>query len=66
MKKAMDALSAQLLVIQGNGDHVAAGQLIAQMGVITPDLKHDLKRLSAADIPVDVVFEQGIRVLGLQ
>ena len=66
MRKAMDALSAQLLVIQGNGDHAGAGQLISQMGVITPDLRRDLNRLSAADIPVDVVFEQGVQVLGLQ
>jgi hypothetical protein len=65
MRKAMDALSTQLLVIQGNGDHVAAGRLIAQMGVATPDLRRDLNRLSAAGIPVDVVFEQGVRVLGL-
>jgi len=66
MKIAIDALSAQLLVIQGNGDHEAAGQLISQMGVVTPDLKRDLNRLSAADIPVDLVFDQGPRVLGLQ
>jgi hypothetical protein len=66
MKKAIDALSAQLLVIQGNGDYVGAGQLISQMGLVTPDLRRDLDRLSAADIPVDVVFDQGVRVLGLE
>ncbi|MGI9265504.1 MAG: dipeptidyl-peptidase 3 family protein [Gammaproteobacteria bacterium] len=66
MRVAMDTLSAQLLVIQGNGDHAAAGSLLSQMGIVTPELKRDLDRLSSAEIPVDVVFDQGTRVLGLE
>ena len=66
MKIAMDSLSTQLLVIQGNGDHAAAGRLLSQMGMVTPDLKRDLDRLASAEIPVDVVFVQGAQVLGLE
>jgi hypothetical protein len=66
MKIAMDSLSTQLLVIQGNGDHAAAGRLLSQMGMVTPDLKRDLDRLASAEIPVDVVFVQGADVLGLE
>jgi len=35
------------------------------MARIRPNLKKDLDRLSEAGIPVDIVFEQGIDVLGL-
>jgi hypothetical protein len=35
------------------------------MGTIPPDLQADLDRLEAAEIPVDVVFEQGVEALGL-
>jgi hypothetical protein len=37
-----------------------------EMGVIGPQLQSDLDRLSAAGIPVDIVFEQGVNVLGLR
>ena len=35
-------------------------------GVIGPQLRADLERLSAREIPVDVYFEQGKAVLGLE
>jgi len=66
MRVAMDSLSTQLLVIQGNGDHAAAGRLLSQMGMVTADLKRDLDRLASAEIPVDVVFVQGAALLGLE
>jgi hypothetical protein len=66
MREAMNALSAQILLLQGNGDYAGAGRLLSDMGVVTADLRRDLRRLASADIPVDVVFEQGIEVLGLE
>jgi hypothetical protein len=65
MQDAVDALSEKILTIQGDGDYEAAGKLLNEMGVITSDLQRDLDRLSAANIPVDIVFEQGSSVLGL-
>ena len=65
MQSAMNALSERLLTIQGDGDYAAAKQMTDSMGVISPQLAADLKRLETAKIPVDVSFEQGLDVLGL-
>ena len=66
MQAAMNALSEKLLTIQGDGDYAAAKEMTDTMGVISPELAADLKRLDAARIPIDVTFEQGLDVLGLQ
>jgi hypothetical protein len=66
MKKAMTALSDELLKIQGDGDYEAAAKLIKENGYIRPELQSDLDRISAAGIPKDIVFEQGKAVLGLK
>ncbi|WEN15940.1 Zn-dependent hydrolase [Rhodanobacter sp. AS-Z3] len=66
MTAAMNALSAKLLTIQGDGDYAAAKQLTDQMGNVDAQLAGDLKRLDQAHIPVDVRFEQGLDVLGLK
>ncbi|WP_243042132.1 dipeptidyl-peptidase 3 family protein [Dyella sedimenti] len=65
MTAAMNALSAKLLTIQGDGDYAAAKRLTDSMGNVSPTLAGDLKRLDQASIPVDVTFEQGLDVLGL-
>jgi len=65
MAAAVEALSHDLLVLQGDGDHAGAGRMIDELGLIGPALQLDLDRLSKAGIPVDVVFEQGVDVLGL-
>ncbi|QRP64304.1 Zn-dependent hydrolase [Rhodanobacter sp. FDAARGOS 1247] len=66
MTAAMNALSAKLLTIQGDGDYEAAKQLTEQMGNVDAGLAGDLKRLDQAHIPVDIRFEQGLDVLGLK
>lgn len=65
MGAAVEALSRKILTIQGDGDYAAAGELLAEMGVIGDALQADLDRLAEAGIPVDIVFEQGVEVLGL-
>ena len=65
MTAAMNALSAKLLTIQGDGDYEAAKQLTDGMGNVDAELAGDLKKLEGAKIPVDIVFEQGLDVLGL-
>jgi hypothetical protein len=37
-----------------------------QSAQIGPALRSDLDRLAGAGIPVDIVFEQGLAVLGLR
>jgi len=66
MPAAVDALSAKILQLQGDGDYVAAKALNAELGVIEPELASDLQRLQGASIPIDIVFRQGLDVLGLQ
>lgn len=66
MTAAMNALSAKLLTIQGDGDYEAAKQLTDRMGAVDAQLAGDLKRLDQAHIPVDIRFEQGLDVLGLK
>lgn len=65
MQEAVAALTQKILKLQGDGDYEAAKQFTETMGVIKPDLQADLDKLSAQNIPVDIVFEQGTDVLGL-
>ncbi|QEC50996.1 peptidase M49-like protein [Anseongella ginsenosidimutans] len=65
MKMAADSLSRLILTLQGNGDYAGVAKLVEEKGRITPQLQSDLDRLGEAGIPVDVVFEQGVEVLGL-
>ena len=60
MQEAVNALSAKILILQGDGDYAGASLFVDQMGKIGAELQADLDRLEAADIPVDVVFEQGL------
>jgi hypothetical protein len=66
MKTAMDALSAKILMLQGDGDYDGVSKLVNDMAVIKPELQADLNRLQAKGIPVDIIFEQGASVLGLK
>lgn len=65
MQVAMISLSNLILTIQGDGDYARATELVNSMGKIGTELQADLDRLTAANIPVDVYFEQGREVLGL-
>jgi len=65
MRKAVDELSATLLKLQGDGDYAGVQRLVAELGVIRPQLAEDLARLKRSNIPVDVTFTQGKSVLGL-
>ena len=63
--QAMDELSQMILTLQGDGDYGGVAALVADKAQIRETLQADLDRLAAAGIPVDVVFEQGVEVLGL-
>ena len=65
MQEAVDSLSGLILTIQGNGDYEGAGKLIEEYGKIGENLQKALDRLKQKNIPVDIVFEQGTKVLGL-
>ena len=64
-EKAMDELSNKILTLQGDGDYEGVAALVADKASIVEPLSTDLKRLTEAGIPVDIVFEQGLSELGL-
>jgi hypothetical protein len=66
MKNAVISLSNLILVVQGEGDYERAFQIANQYGVMDEELKAALKKVEKKDIPVDIVFEQGLSVLGLK
>ena len=65
MQEAMATLSELLLTLQGDGDYEGARTLTNEKGIIGPELRADLDRLTSANIPVDIVFRQGISEAGL-
>lgn len=65
MDEAIRLLSYLILTLQGNGDYDGVVKLVEEKGIISAELQRDLDKLSRSNIPVDVVFEQGIEVLGL-
>jgi hypothetical protein len=65
-RTAINELSRLILTLQGNGDKKGVEALQKEKGIIKPDLQADLKGLQEKGIPVDIVFEQGVEVLGLK
>ena len=65
MQAAMNSLSALILQLQGDGDYEGVKKLMEEKGRIHAALATDLNRVADAGIPVDIVFEQGVEVLGL-
>ena len=63
MAQAVKALSEKILRFQGDGDYEGAERFIAEMGGVPAQLQVDLGRISGKGIPIDLVFEQGLKVL---
>ena len=63
---AMNDLSKMILTLQGNGDRAAVEKARKENAVISPQLQSDLDRLGKKGIPVDIVFEQGVDILGVK
>jgi len=66
MQSAMEMLSQVILTYQGDGDYNGVVKFFENYGSIREQLQKDLNRLSEASIPIDVVFEQGLEVLGME
>ncbi|MGA8853855.1 MAG: hypothetical protein WB492_06730 [Christiangramia sp.] len=64
-KEAIDSLSNDILVLQGEGDYEGTGKLLNETGQIDSGLQASLDKLSEKNIPVDIIFDQGTEVLGL-
>ncbi len=66
MKQAANDLSEEILRLQGDGDYEAVDAFVGQYLVMGDQLQADLDRLAELGIPRDIVFEQGLSVLGLE
>ncbi len=65
MKEAMNSLTEKILVIQGDGNYEEAKKWVEEKGKIGDELQKDLDKVNEAGIPVDIVFEQGLKTIGL-
>ena len=63
MAQANNALASLTLKLQGDGDYEGTKAFLDKYGIVSAELQADLDRLK--EIPTDIVFEQGTKVLGL-
>ncbi|MEA3446622.1 MAG: Zn-dependent hydrolase [Bacteroidota bacterium] len=66
MQEAMNSLSELILSLQGDGNYEGVKKLMDEKAVIGPQLQKDLDKLKKSKIPVDVIFDQGVNVVGLK
>jgi hypothetical protein len=66
MRVAVDSLASRILRFQGDGDYAGVKAFMGERTKLSPTLQKDLARLGSKRIPVDLVFEQGADVLGLE
>jgi len=66
MDDATQSLSRKILTLQGDGDYEGVSAFIEQYGHVGEQLQSNLDRLAEQSIPVDVTFNQGVDVLGLE
>jgi hypothetical protein len=64
-RQAINEWSAFILSVEGEGDYAKAVNYMKENGKVRPDLQSGLDVLKTANIPKDVVFEQGKEALGL-
>ncbi|MBA3894123.1 MAG: Zn-dependent hydrolase [Gemmatimonadales bacterium] len=64
MRTAVDSMAARILRYQGDGDYEGVTRFMSERATIPAALQRDLDRLGSKGIPVDIVFEQGLDVLG--
>lgn len=66
MPQAIKDLTAKILKLQGDGDKLGTEKAAKEQAIIFPELQKDLEKLNAKKIPVDIVFDQGVDVLGVR
>jgi len=65
IREAMNEWAAFVLMIEGDGDYQKAAEFLEANGIIHPELQAELDLLKSKQIPVDIVYDQGVQVLGL-
>jgi len=64
-RQAINEWSAFILSIEGEGDYDKAVSYMKENGKVRPELQAGLDKLKTANIPKDIVFDQGKATLGL-
>ncbi len=64
-RKAVAEWSAFILSVEGEGDYDKAVSYMKENGKVRPELQAGLELLKTANIPKDVVFDQGVAAIGL-
>ena len=64
-RQAINEWSAFILSIEGEGDYDKAVSYMKENGKVRPELQAGLDKLKTANIPKDIVFDQGKAALGL-
>ncbi len=64
-RQAVNEWSAFILSVEGEGDYDKAVNYMKENGKVRPDLQSGLDLLKTANIPKDIVFDQGRVALGL-
>jgi hypothetical protein len=65
IEPAVRELASVILKFQGDGDYEGLTRFQEKYQVVSPRLQESLDLVGAKGIPIDVVFEQGLDVLGL-
>lgn len=65
-RAAMNEWAAMVLKFEGDGDYAGAKAYLETHGQVRTTLHSDIERLKSASIPVDIVYDQGVTVLGLK
>ena len=61
---AVEEMAARILTLQGDGDYAGVVSWY-QSATTGSNGRRDIDRIQAQRIPIDVIYEQGLQVLGL-
>lgn len=64
-REAARSWAALIIAMEGEGDAEAAKAYSDEHGKVNPELQTDLDAIRDANIPRDIVYTQGAKVLGL-
>lgn len=62
---AIESLSNDIITIQGNGNYEDAKKFMDKYNVVPENLKNDIEKINSKNIPVDVIWQQGLETLKL-
>ncbi|MBN1198895.1 MAG: Zn-dependent hydrolase [Bacteroidales bacterium] len=65
IREVMNEWAAFVLITEGDGNYQQAAEFLEANGLIHPELQAALDLLKSKQIPVDIVYDQGVSMLGL-